>query len=43
MQTLFIEKEIKYTGSELRPHWIYENFKLLGDAIVSFIGETEVH
>ena len=42
MQTLFIEKEIKYVGSQLRPHWIYENFHILGDAIVSFIGEVDV-
>lgn len=42
MQTLFIEKEIKYTGSELMPHWIYKNFKLQGDAIVSFLGEVDV-
>ena len=42
MQTLFIEKEIKYIGSQLAPHWIYKNFNLQGDAIVSFIGEVEV-
>lgn len=42
MQTLFVEKEIKYTGSQLSPHWIYKNFKLMGDAIVSFVGEVEV-
>lgn len=42
MQTLFIEKEIKYIGSQLSPHWIYKNFHILGDAIVSFIGEVDV-
>ena len=42
MNTLFIDKEIKYTGSELSPHWIYKNFKLRGDSIVAFIGEVEV-
>lgn len=42
MQTLFIEKEIKYTGSQLSPHWIYKNYKLMGDAVVSFAGEVEV-
>lgn len=42
MQTLFIEKEIKYVGSQLAPHWIYKNFNLMGNAIVSFIGECEV-
>lgn len=42
MNTKFIEKEIKYTGAELAPHWIYKNFELLGDSIVAFIGECEV-
>ena len=42
MQTLFIEKEIKYIGSQLAPHWIYKNFKLLGDSIVAFVGEVDV-
>ncbi len=42
MHTKFIEKEIKYTGAELCPHWIYRTFKLQGDAIVAFCGECEV-
>lgn len=42
MQTYFIEKEIKYIGSQLAPHWIYKNFHLIGDAIVAFIGEVDV-
>jgi len=42
MNTLFIDKEIKYIGSQLSPHWIYKNFKLQGDSIVSFIGEVDV-
>ncbi len=42
MQTLFIEKEIKYIGSQLAPHWIYKNFHIQGDAIVAFIGEVDV-
>ena len=42
MHTKLIEKEIKYIGSQLAPHWIYKNFKLKGDAIVAFIGECEV-
>lgn len=42
MQNKFIEKEIKYTGSELAPHWIYKNFKIQGDAIVGFCGECDV-
>lgn len=42
MHTKFIEQEIKYTGNELAPHWIYRNFNLQGDSIVGFIGECEV-
>lgn len=42
MQSKFIEEEIKYIGSQLAPHWIYKNFEILGDAVVSFIGEMDV-
>lgn len=42
MKTLYIDKEIKYIGSQLAPHWIYKNFKTQGDAIVAFCGECEV-
>lgn len=42
MHTKFIEKETKYTGLELSPHWIYKNFHMQGDAIVAFCGECEV-
>ena len=42
MKTKFIDKEIKYIGSQLAPHWIYKNFNIMGDAIVSFVGECDV-
>lgn len=42
METLFINKEIKYIGSQLAPHWIYKNFNIMGNAIVAFIGECDV-
>lgn len=42
MKTLFIDREIKYIGSQLAPHWIYKNFKIQGDAIVAFCGECDV-
>ncbi len=42
MQTKFIDKNIKYEGFQLSPHWIYKNFKIQGDAIVAFIGECDV-
>ncbi len=43
METLFIDKEIKYTGKELSPHWIYKNFNIMGNAIAAFIGECDVN
>ena len=42
MQTFFIDKEIKYVGTQLSPHWIYKNFNIMGNAIVAFIGECDV-
>ena len=42
MKTLYIDKDIKYVGSQLAPHWIYKNFKIQGDSIVAFCGECEV-
>ena len=42
MKTLLTDKEIKYEGWQLSPHWIYKNFKIQGDAIVAFVGECEV-
>jgi len=42
MKTKLIEKEIKYEGWQLAPHWIYKNFKIQGDAIVAFSGECDV-
>lgn len=42
MKTLFIDDEIKYTGVQLAPHWIYKNFKIQGDAVTAFVGECEV-
>lgn len=43
MQTLFIDKKIKYTGEQLAPHYIYKNYNLKGNAIIAFIGECEVN
>ena len=42
MITAFLPKKIKYTGAQLRPLWAYENFGLLGDSIVSFIGPCSI-
>ncbi len=42
MKSIFIDKEITYTGKELSPHWIYRNFKVEGSAIAAFIGPVKV-
>ncbi|MFO1518631.1 MAG: DUF366 family protein [bacterium] len=42
LTTKFIEKEIPYTGAELRSHFIYDCFDLLGDAAVAFLGPCRV-
>jgi len=42
MNIKYIDKEIKYEGFQLAPHWIYKNFKIQGDAIVAFVGECDV-
>ena len=45
MKTLaikFIEKQIPYTGKDLRSHFIYDQFDFLGDALVAFAGPCEV-
>ncbi len=42
MKTKFIDREIKYVGSQLSPHWIYKNFNIQGDAIIAFQGECKV-
>ena len=42
MNELFCEDNIKYTGKELYPHWIMNKFRLVGDSIVSFVGEVDV-
>lgn len=42
MKTLFLDKPMKYDGSQLAPHFIYKNFNLMGDSIISFIGPCDV-
>ena len=34
---LFIDKEIKYTGKVLSPHWIYKNFCIFIDKFCIFL------
>ncbi len=42
MKTLFVRKEIAYTGEQLRALWTYETFGLAGDSIVAFQGPCDV-
>ena len=42
MKYKFIDKTTDYTGQQLRSHYIFEQFGLEGDSIVSFIGTCEV-
>lgn len=39
-KTLLIEDSFVYDGNQLKPHWIYRNFGLMGDAVVAFTGEA---
>jgi hypothetical protein len=42
IQTKFVEEEIAYSGEQLRSHWAYRSFDLLGDSAVAFIGPCDV-
>ncbi len=38
MQTLWSDQPIAYDGSQLRAHWLWSTFGLVGDAVVAFRG-----
>lgn len=38
----FIADRIAYTGEQLRSHWAYRTFDILGDSAVAFIGPCDV-
>jgi uncharacterized protein len=42
MKTFFYEKERVYTGPELRPHFLLEEFGLKGTTLAAFCGPCEV-
>jgi hypothetical protein len=42
MRSLFIQDEIRFTGEQLTSFWAYQNYDILGDNIVAFIGPCEV-
>ena len=42
MKLKFIKKSFAYTGQQLRPHFAYEGFGLLGNSIVAWVGACEI-
>jgi len=42
LKTHFSETRLKYTGPELRPHFILSQFKIQGSAILAFRGACDV-
>jgi len=42
LQVLFVPNEITYTGEQLRSHWAYMSYDLLGDSAVAFIGACRI-
>lgn len=42
MKSLFIDKKFEYDGSQLRPLFAYENYKILGDSIIAWIGSCNI-
>ena len=42
MKTKWIKQIIAYDGSQLRPHFAYENYKLLGNSIVGWVGPCDI-
>lgn len=42
MKSLWIKKNMKYDGSQLRPLYAYENHRILGPSVISWIGACDV-
>jgi hypothetical protein len=42
VNVLFSDKHLDYDGSQLKAHWIFRTFGLLGDALVAFTGGCDV-
>jgi hypothetical protein len=42
MQGHFSEREMAYTGEQLRSLWVYRTFGVVGDCIASFLGPCDV-
>lgn len=42
MKSIFVESTLTFNKDLLHPNWIQENFQLKEDAIISFIGPTQL-
>lgn len=42
MKIKFIKKFFPYTGEQLRPHFAYENYGVLGNSIVAWVGPCDI-
>lgn len=42
MKTIYLQNQLKYDGTQLAPHFIYKNYHIMGDALVSFQGPCDV-
>lgn len=42
MEYRFLNETIKYDGTQLKSHWIFEQTGIVGDSAVSFIGGADV-
>lgn len=42
MKIFWHEHPLTYDGTQLRSHWIFEKFRILGDAMVAFAGPCQV-
>jgi len=42
VKVLYSDQPIDYDGSQLKSHWIFQNFGILGDAAVAFCGACDV-
>lgn len=43
IKTKIIKEEFCYDGTQLRPHFIYDKFNILGDVVIAFIGKCDVN
>lgn len=42
IQVLFVPLKIAYTGEQLRSHWAYNSYDILGDCAIAFVGPCDV-